>query len=170
MATWTPPRSRPGSGGWRAVETVQVSRQWPHTIVIAVTLRHPVAAVPVDGTHQYVEVDAEGVPFRTVSARHDLPIIKPGGSGSVDLSDPAVRAAVAAAAQILVSLPPKLSDQLVRLEAPSASGVVLVMSGGRSIVWGDSTDNAQKARVAESLLAQPGKVIDVSAPTVVTIR
>jgi hypothetical protein len=39
-------------------------------------------------------------------------------------------------------------------------------------VWGDSTENAAKVRVATMLLAAPGeaKTIDVSAPSVVSIR
>jgi cell division protein FtsQ len=69
-----------------------------------------------------------------------------------------------------VALPSDLRDLLLRVEAPSESGVELVLTDGRRIVWGDATDSQQKARVAESLLAQPGKVIDVSAPGVVTVR
>jgi cell division protein FtsQ len=59
---------------------------------------------------------------------------------------------------------------LVRLEAPAPTRIVLRLAGGRQIVWGDSSDNQAKARVATSLLARPGTVIDVSAPDVVTVR
>ena len=41
-----------------------------------------------------------------------------------------------------------------------------------TVVWGDSTENAAKVRVATMLLASPGsaKTFDVSAPSVVSIR
>ena len=48
--------------------------------------------------------------------------------------------------------------------------IQLMLNGGREIVWGDATDNATKARVAVSLLGRSGRVIDVSAPNVVTVR
>ena len=38
------------------------------------------------------------------------------------------------------------------------------------IVWGDSTENEAKARVAIVLLERPGNVLDVSAPNLVTVR
>jgi cell division protein FtsQ len=152
------------------VANVQVSRDIPRTLLIRVTLRQPVAAVAIGNNHQYVQVDATGVGFRTVSTPDHLPVIRPGDGTPVDLTQDGVRAALTAAAEILVALPAELTDQLLRVDAPSSTGVVLVLTDDRKIIWGDSSDNDQKARVAESLLAQPGKVIDVSAPTVVTVR
>jgi cell division protein FtsQ len=153
-----------------AVADVVVSRHFPRSVLIQVTLRQPVAAVPIGASHRYVQVDATGVPFRTVSSPGDLPVIDASAAAAADLGRDQVRASLAAAAQVVVALPGDLRNLLLRVEAPSESGVELVLTDGRRIVWGDATDNQQKARVAESLLAQPGKVIDVSAPGVVTVR
>jgi cell division protein FtsQ len=40
----------------------------------------------------------------------------------------------------------------------------------RTVVWGDDTQSATKAKVATALLKRDGDTIDVSAPNVVTIR
>jgi hypothetical protein len=46
----------------------------------------------------------------------------------------------------------------------------LELTGDRIVVWGDATQNEAKGRVATARLSRSGKVIDVSAPDVVTIR
>jgi len=56
------------------------------------------------------------------------------------------------------------------LAADAPARVRLELSDGRTIIWGDSSENEAKARVALVLLARPGKTIDVSAPELVTIR
>ena len=48
--------------------------------------------------------------------------------------------------------------------------ISLELTDGRTVVWGDATDNDDKAIVATALLGQPGKTIDVSAPNVVTVN
>ena len=54
-------------GGIRQVQSAQVSRDWPHTIVISVSLRTPVFAVAVPGG--YALVDAFGVDLRNSARR-----------------------------------------------------------------------------------------------------
>jgi len=54
-------------GAIRQIESAQVSRDWPHTIVIAVKLRTPVFAVAVPGG--YALVDAFGVDLQNSAHR-----------------------------------------------------------------------------------------------------
>ncbi|HEY7815694.1 MAG TPA: FtsQ-type POTRA domain-containing protein, partial [Nakamurella sp.] len=122
-----------------AVASARVARDWPRTVVVTVTLRHPVAVVSVGDKHSYVQVDASGVPFRTVATPADLMLIVLGTGGTVDLSDDAVRSALTTAAQVLVSLPAQLRNQVVRIDAPSDTGVELILNGDRQIIWGDSS-------------------------------
>lgn len=143
------------------VANARVRRDWPSTLVIDVTPRVAVAASPSD--QGYLLLDAGGVPFRTVSGPGDLPIVVLASPGPDDES-------TQGALSVLASLPTELRDQLVRIEAPAPTRIRLVLPGGRTIIWGDATDNVTKGRVAVSLLQHPGKVIDVSAPNVVTVR
>ena len=68
------------------------------------------------------------------------------------------------------TITPALRERLVVLAAPAPTRIRLELSGSREIIWGDGTQNGTKAQVATSLLARPGKVIDVSAPSVITVR
>jgi cell division protein FtsQ len=149
-----------------AVKSARVEREWPGTLVVTVTLRTPIAAAPLRGG-QFVLVDASGVPFRTVGSTQGLPMIE---TSTTDLTAAPAAAALRTAAAVLASLPPELTAKLVRIEAPSDIGVRLMLTGGRQIVWGDASDNDQKARAALALLAENGKVIDVSAPSLVTVQ
>ena len=151
----------------RRVETLigvaraRVSTDLPHTLVIDVTLRQAVAAVPQAGA--YLLLDQGGVVFRQVTSRPDLIPIALRAPGPGD-------AATQGALAVLASLPPALRALLADISAPTSAEIQLNLSDGRAIIWGDASDNATKARVALSLLHQPGKVIDVSAPNVVTVR
>jgi cell division protein FtsQ len=139
-----------------------VTRSWPNTLVVRVSERTGAAAVPIDG--QFSIIDATGVLFATVAVRPTaLPLVRlvapaPG--------EPRTRAALA----VLAALTPQLRALLVEIVAEATTRIRLELTGGRQIVWGDATENETKARVATSLLARPGKVIDVSAPDVVTVR
>jgi len=143
------------------VRRAAVHRDWPSTVVIDVTPRTAVAAVP--SGHRYRLVDADGVVYRTTSGHSGVPLLAVASPGS---DDPDTQAALA----VIGSLPAKISDQLVRVTATSPASVTLQLSGGRTVFWGDASDNAAKGRVAVSLLQRPGTVIDVSAPGVVTVR
>lgn len=157
------------------VAHADVFRHLPSTVVIDVRLRTPVAAVPVpvasgSGTAvaktpaSYRLVDASGVAFRTVGS-------VPAGVVVVDLTNPGPEdPSTLGALAVLGSLPPDLRDKVDHVSALTPVEIQLMLTGGREIVWGDATDNATKARVAASLLGRSGRVIDVSAPNVVTVQ
>lgn len=148
--------------GLAPVRVAKVTRDWPSTVVIVVTERVPVAAVRrPDGRSDLI--DASGVVFATVPSPGQLPALQLPTPGP---GDPTTVAAL----QVLASLPPALRDRLVVLVATAPTRIRLELDGSREIIWGDATQNATKAAVATSLLSRPGKVIDVSAPDVVTVR
>jgi cell division protein FtsQ len=154
--------------GLPAVRSVTVDTDWPHAVVIRVSARTPVAALPADpagsGKAGYRLIDASGVVFGSVPA-------VPAGLPALVVSHPGPRdESTRAALQVLASLTPQLRQRLVRLEASRPTRVRLALTGGRTIVWGDAADNARKAQVATVLLARSGSVIDVSAPDLVTVR
>ncbi len=152
------------------VERVTVSRDWPHAIVVAVTERTAVAVVPQE--KKFLLVDGAGVIFDTATAR-------PGGLPSVEVKSPAD---AAAGVQALAVLTPQLRAALVSIRVDGPASIRLELTGGREVIWGDATRGEDKAKVATALLGHGesftvggsgggrGKVLDVSALDVVTIR
>jgi cell division protein FtsQ len=148
--------------GLPAVDRATVSRSWPSTVVIEVVERTPVAAVPVGDA--FTLIDAEGVAYRTVPQRpRGLPVARLAIPGPADLN-------TRSALTVLAALTRELRDQLVSISVPAPAQVRLGLRGNRTVIWGDDTQSDTKARVATALLEHEGDEIDVSAPTVVTIR
>jgi cell division protein FtsQ len=152
------------------VARAEVSRSWPRTLVVRVWPRIPVAVVPLVGS--YGLLDAAGVVFHQVADRGapvaaGLPLLRVADPRP---DDETTRSALT----VLAALTPPLRDPLVALIADAPARIRLELSGGRVILWGDATENAKKARVAANVLAAPGdnhvKTLDVSAPSVVTVR
>ena len=108
--------------------------------------------------------DAAGVVYAPTATR-------PAGLALLRIPSPGTGdATTRAALTVLRALPPALLQPLAVLAADAPARVRLELSDGRTIIWGDSSENEAKARVALVLLARPGKTIDVSAPELVTIR
>lgn len=148
--------------GLPAVDHVVVDRSWPSTVVIEVVERTAVAAVPSGDRFQLI--DDEGVPFRTVAtAPAGLPLARVDTPGSADPN-------TGSALIVLAALSDELREQLVSISVEKAVDIRLELRTGRVVVWGDDTDSDRKSLVATALLRQKGDELDVSAPSVVTIR
>lgn len=143
------------------VASVEVGRSYPSTLTIAVTERVPVAVVAQD--KKFLLLDRTGVAFLTVAARPSgLPLVAVAQPGP---DNPETRAALA----VLAVLTPELKAELTRLVVDAPARIRLELRKGRTIIWGDTSEGATKARVATVLLTRSGTQIDVSAPEVVTI-
>jgi cell division protein FtsQ len=144
------------------VASVTVARQWPHTLVVTVTARAPVAVTQANG--RWWLLDATGKPYQPVAS-------PPANLMPIDLSTPAEgdRATVAALGVLLV-LPPDVRSTVAAVSAPTAYDISLHLKDGRTVTWGSNTDNALKVRVLQAVLARPGHVYDISDPTLVTVR
>jgi cell division protein FtsQ len=144
---------------------VSVRRELPGTVVIAVTERTPVAVVEQSAAEPGLWlIDASGVVYARADAR-------PAGLALVRIpapsrDDPTTRAALT----VLRSLPPELLQPMAVLAADAPARIRLEFADGRTIIWGDATENAEKVRVTLVLITKPGRTIDVSAPQLVTIR
>ena len=139
-----------------------VSRDWPDTVRIEVVERAAVAVVPREKA--FLLIDASGVVFHTLTTRPPhLPLVR---LAAPRPDEPATKAALT----VLAALTPALRAQLVELVAERPTRIRLSLANGRTVIWGDATDNAAKAQVATALLSKPGTEIDVSAPEVVTVR
>jgi cell division protein FtsQ len=146
-----------------AVERVVVRRSWPSTLVVEVVERTPVAAVP-SGTKEFTLIDTSGVPYRQVDARPaGLPLMRLATPGPADQD---TRSGLI----VLGALSTELRQQLVAVSVAAPAQIKLELRKSRTVVWGDDTQSETKSQVATALLKRAGSEIDVSAPTVVTIR
>ena len=152
--------------GIRQVQSVQVSRSWPSTVVISVRLRTPVFAVAVHGG--YALMDSDGVDVRDSARRPPrLPLLQlsagaAGTGGAAGLSS--LRPVASAGAAVLRELPRWIARRVAVVTAPTPSEVSLQLANGSVIVWGDSSRAAEKARELTLLMRTHARRYDVSAP------
>lgn len=150
--------------GLAAVDRAVVSRSWPSAVVVEVVERTPVAAVAAPGGKQFTLIDGEGVAYRTVQRKPaGLPLAKLAAPGPSDVN-------TRAALTVLASLTGELREQLVQISVEAPARIELRLRKDRTVIWGDDSASETKAQVSTALLKRDGKTIDVSAPTVVTIR
>ncbi|MFK0021340.1 cell division protein FtsQ/DivIB [Streptomyces sp. NPDC090798] len=153
------------------IDSVDVVRSWPHGIGLKVTERTPVLILKNTGNGgKYVEVDAEGVRFATVSAAPTgVPTLELAVSGKSKAAvlrrfpvDRLVREAVGVAGDIPAAV--RRDTRIVKVR--SYDSISLELSGGRSVEWGSGEKGRAKARTLTALMkAAPGaRHFDVSAP------
>jgi cell division protein FtsQ len=150
-------------GGIRQVQSAQVSRNWPSTVVISVRLRTPVFAVAARGG--YALVDAYGVDVRDSARRPPrLPLLQltAGTGGAAGLSS--LRPVARAGAAVLRELPPGIARRVAVVSAPTPWEVSLQLANGAVIVWGDTSRSAEKAKELALLMRTHARRYDVSAP------
>jgi cell division protein FtsQ len=138
-----------------AVADAQVTRAWPHQLVILVTERVPVVVV-TDGS-QFELVDATGTSFRSVPTR---PARLPEALVVGPRRDVTIRSVVTASA----ALPVALRAEVGSISATSPDSITLNLSSGVKVVWGSADDSGRKAEVLTVLMHRKAKVYDVSAP------
>ncbi|WP_330267541.1 cell division protein FtsQ/DivIB [Streptomyces griseorubiginosus] len=152
------------------IDSVDVSRSWPHGIGLKVTERTPVLLVQKGG--KFVEVDDDGVRFATVSvAPKGVPALQ------LTLSQPGSRAAslrrfgedrlVREAVRVAGDIPAFVARATRSVKVRSYDDILLVMNDGRTVAWGSSEKGAAKARTLTALVkATPdARHFDVSVPT-----
>jgi cell division protein FtsQ len=136
------------------VAAVDVTRQWPRTIVISVSERDPVAVRKAgDG---WELLDANGSPFAMATTRpKNLPAVTPSGDAAADT----------AMVQAIAGMPPELRAQVATVEAQSPTSIRLKLRKGGAVVnWGSPDQSALKAQVLAVLLQTDAGWYDVTNP------
>ncbi|SNR33715.1 cell division protein FtsQ/DivIB [Blastococcus mobilis] len=152
------------------VASVEVTRDWPASVVITVVERVPVAVVGEPGRRSLI--DAEGVLFDTVTGS------PPDGVVPLDVRSPGPDdAATLAGIAAVGSLPADVRKQVTGAAASSADDISLTLTDGTVVRWGDASESDAKAAALVGLLEQiadgslePAGTIDVSTPAAVVLR
>lgn len=152
------------------VASVEVTRGWPHSVVITLEERTAVAIVGEPGRRSLV--DAHGVLFDTVTGEMPEGVV-PLDVAAPGPGDPATMAGLTAVA----ALPAAVRDQVAVASAPTGDEISLTLVDGTVVVWGGPEESAAKAKALAGLLDQlaagglePAGTIDVSAPDAVVLR
>ncbi|MGI4895816.1 MAG: cell division protein FtsQ/DivIB [Janthinobacterium lividum] len=154
-------------GGLPLVQSVEVTRSWPSTLLVEVHEREAVAAVPsITGGVDLVDETGRILVHEDASPP-GVPLV----SVDVALAGPA---ALRAALDVNATLSHDVRLQVLSIMATSPDAVTLRMATGQLVVWGDSARPERKAEVLLRMLADPtartAAVIDVSAPDVPATR
>lgn len=152
------------------VASVEVTRDWPDSVVITVVQRVPVAVVGDPGQRSLV--DADGVLFDTVTGAAPEGVV-PLDVATPGPDDPAMRTGIAA----LVSLPAEVREQVTSAAATSPDDLSLTLTDGTVVRWGDASESRAKSAALVGLVEQiaagslePAETIDVSTPDAVVLR
>jgi cell division protein FtsQ len=163
------------------IDTVDVSRSWPHGITLNVTERVPVLVIEKTGAtekqgdnqkdnkaRKYVEVDKKGVRFATVSRIPEgTPLLEltvaRGASARRFPAERLTRAAV----DVARDLPAAVARTTRTVTVRSYDSVTLELGGGRTVLWGSAEQGRAKARTLTALMkaAPRARHFDVSVPT-----
>jgi len=151
----------------RQVQSAQVSKNWPTTLVITVQLRKPAFALPLGGVAgpepaehgSYALVDPFGVSVRVVARRPPgLPVL------TVNTTSRSLRgsAAVRAAAAVLGELPHRIAKQVRGVTTGGPNDVSVTLDNGAVVVWGGAERGKVKAKELRVLMRRHARVYDVS--------
>jgi cell division protein FtsQ len=141
------------------IQSAEVSRDWPATVVIAVRERTPALAVPVGGG--FALVDRFGVVVSYVARRPPGMVLLSSASCSKVCS---ARPAIAAAVDVLHELPRSVRRLVQAVSAPSAGAVTLDLQHGVTVLWGGTAQPAAKAAELAILLRTKVSFFDLSDP------
>ena len=134
-----------------------VQRGWPHTILISVTERTPIAvAATASG---YNLIDSDGMNAGVVAAPPE---------GLLVISAQPDSAAMTSAIQALASIPAEWA--ITGLSAATQDSVVANLGNGVIVTLGSGERAAEKVEVAQALIEKGYTVINVSAPDAPTVK
>lgn len=148
---------RVASDPW--VKTVTVSRDWPSAITVMVEEHKAVAFIAEsEGAHL---IDSEGKDFLVADP--------PPGTIEIVGTHAGDEAGLARAVDIASSISDRSRGQIAAIEAGTYDHVLRTVDG-RTVHWGASEDNANKALALETVLQMEGQEFNIANPQLVTSR
>ena len=139
------------------IKVATVERGWPHSILITVTERTPIAvAATATGFNL---IDADGLNAGTVAAPP---------AGLLVISAQPDSPAMTNAIQALAAIPAEWA--ITGLSAPTQDSVVATLGSGVVVTMGSGERAADKVEVAQALIEKGYTIINVSAPDAPTVK
>lgn len=148
-------------GALAPVRSVEVSRRFPHRLLISVEERVPVAVVTIGDRLR--ALDRDGVVF----GGYDRP---PAGLPRVEVVLGVRPEALGEAATVVATLPRSVARRVDFIEVRTVDEISLLLKDGRRVEWGSAQDSEDKARVLGVLLQRDASTYDVSVPGQPTSR
>jgi cell division protein FtsQ len=142
------------------IQSAQVRRDWPDSVVIAVRERTPALAAASSGG--FALIDRFGVVTGHVTARP--PGLALLASAPADLASLRGSPAIQAAVTVLRQLPPSIRRQVRAVAAPSADAVTLDLQRGVTVLWGGTDRPAAKAAELAILMRTKASFYSVANP------
>jgi cell division protein FtsQ len=142
------------------VQSAQVSRDWPDTVVISVRERTP--ALAVASGSGFALIDRFGVVIGHVARQPPGTVLL--ASAPADLASLRGSPAIGAAVTVLHQLPPSVRRLVRAVAAPSANAVTLDLGEGVTVVWGGTDRPAAKAAELAILMRTKASFYDLSDP------
>ena len=143
------------------VRSADVSRSWPHSVLITVDERTAVAFVVRDGTFR--GVDESGVLFRRYPGR-------PAGLPEIQMQPTTPVDALTEGAAVVAAMPSQLVSRVDHVDVQTIDNITLHLKSGATVTWGSADQSSDKAKVLAVLLAQKATTYDVTAPGHPTIK
>lgn len=137
----------------RQVASVDVRRGFPHSIVIEVHERQPIAAA-ADPDGSWWFVDKTGAMFQKVAHKPDTMTSVVGYTEQLR----------GIGARTAATFPRWLRMRVAVVDVQAPEDIRLEMKNGKQVVWGGEDRPARKAEVLQALLQVHAKHYDVSAP------
>ena len=138
------------------IEVATVERGWPHTILIKVTERTPIAVAATASGFNLI--DSQG---------HNAGVVPAPPAGLLIISAQPDSNAMLGAIKTLAAIPAQW--QLIGLSAATQDSIVATLGSGAVITFGSSERAADKVEVAQALMEKGYSVINVSAPDAATV-
>lgn len=149
------------------VDSVDVSRSWPHTVSIKVVERETIVWASIDG--EIRGIDRHGLDYRsypsapkdTLEAKIDMVPV----DDRLETSE-----SIVAVVRLITAKDRELRRQVQSVTAASKDSIELNLTEGRTVVWGSEADGERKITVLRSLIGIKASRYDVSAPDQPTTR
>lgn len=145
------------------ISAVEVHRQFPHAVYIAITERVPVAvAEPGDGAQWLVSGDGHWLTQRskedtaTFVVIRDIPGLAPIPGSRADA--PEMKNALA----VIQGLSPRLLDRVVAVSAPTVEKTALLLKKDVQVFVGKADDLEQKDKIALAILAKQKRLVYIN--------
>lgn len=143
------------------VKSVEVTRQWPDTVLVSVTERTTVAVMQVG--ERFRGMDETGTVFRNFPRQpNGIPLVRAAGELTAEIRTEG--------AAVVGSLPRRIARLVEYVDLRTVDQIDLKLRDGRTVVWGSAEESERKAQVVTLLLQEEGQTYDVTVPGRPTIR